>query len=60
MTRKNRTPEEKARRGKMRELMQMSNVSGMNDIQNLFKEVIGEFMENSPDEEQKEELGYST
>jgi hypothetical protein len=60
MTRKNRTPEEKARRGKMRELMQMSNVSGMNDIQNLFKEVIGEFMENSLDEEQKEELGYST
>ncbi|MFR9255095.1 MAG: hypothetical protein ACLVJ6_06015 [Merdibacter sp.] len=36
MTRKNRTPEENARREKIRELLQMTNIS-MDDIQNLFK-----------------------
>ena len=46
MARKNRTPEEKARREKIRELLQMANISSMDDIQNLFKETIAEFMEN--------------
>ena len=45
MARKNRTPEEKARREKIRELLQMSNIGSMKDIQNLFKETIAEFME---------------
>ena len=40
MGRKNRTPEEKARREKIRELLQMANISSMDDIQNLFKETI--------------------
>ena len=40
MARKNRTPEEKARREKIRELLQMANISSMDDIQNLFKETI--------------------
>ena len=35
MARKNRTPEEKARREKIRDLLQMSNVGSMEDIQNL-------------------------
>ena len=59
MSRKNRTPEEKARRAKIRELLQESNISSMEDIQNLFKETIAEFMENGLDAELDEELGYS-
>ena len=45
MARKNRTPEESARREKIRELLQMANIDSMDDIQNLFKETIAEFME---------------
>ena len=59
MVRKKRTPEEKERRAKIRELLQVSNVSSMADIQNLFKETIAEFMENSLDAELDDELGYS-
>ena len=59
MTRKNRTPEENERRGKIRELLQMGGISSMEDIQNLFKETIAEFMENGLDAELDEELGYS-
>jgi len=59
MSRKNRTPEENARRAKIRELLQASNVNSMDDIQNLFKETIAEFMENGLDAELDEELGYS-
>lgn len=39
MAKKNRTPEEKARREKIRELLQMSEISSMDDIQNLFKKL---------------------
>ena len=59
MGRKNRTPEENARRAKIRELLQVSNIGSMEDIQNLFKETIAEFMENGLDAELDEELGYS-
>ena len=59
MARKNRTPEETARRAKIRELLQESNISSMEDIQKLFKETIAEFMENGLDAELDEELGYS-
>ena len=47
MARKNRTPEENTRREKIRELLQMANIGSMDDIQNLFKETIAEFMENA-------------
>ena len=57
--RKNRSPEEQARRAKIRELLQESNISSMADIQELFKETIAEFMENGLDAELDEELGYS-
>ena len=40
MARKNRSPEENERRAKIRELLLSSNVSSMDDIQNLFKETI--------------------
>lgn len=36
MARKNHTSEEKARREKIKELLQMSNVGSMEDIQNRF------------------------
>ena len=59
MARRNRTPEENARRAKIRELLQVGNISSMADIQKLFKETIAEFMENGLDAELDEELGYS-
>lgn len=59
MERKNRSPEENERRRKIRELLQASQVSSMEDIQNLFKETIAEFMENGLNAELDEELGYS-
>ena len=54
-----RSPEEKARREKIRELLQLANVSSMDDIQELFKDTIAEFMENGLDAELEEDLGYS-
>ncbi len=36
MARKKRTPEENARREKIRELLQMANIGSMADIQSLF------------------------
>ena len=59
MSRKNRTPEENERRGKIRELLQLANIGSMDDIQNLFKETIAEIMENGLDAELDDELGYS-
>ena len=54
-SRKNRSPEEQACRAKIRELLQESNVSSMEDIQSLFKE----FMEDGLNAGLDDELGYS-
>ena len=54
---KKRTPEENARRSKIRELLDMSNITSMDDIQNLFKETIAEFMEDGLETELDDELG---
>ena len=59
MGRKNRSPEENERRAKIRELLQARNISSMDDIQNLFKETIAEFMENGLEAELDDKLGYS-
>ena len=59
MARKNRTPEENARREKICELLQMANIGNMDAIQNLFKETVAEFMEDSLEAELDEELGCS-
>lgn len=56
---KKRTPEENARRSKIRELLDMSNITSMDDIQNLFKETIAEFMEDGLETELDDEFGYS-
>ena len=61
MARKNgrqRSPEEAARREKIRELLALSGVEGMEDIQQLFRETIAEFMESGLDAELDEQLGY--
>ena len=39
MARKNRTPEENARREKIRELLQMANIGSLDDIQNAINEI---------------------
>ena len=59
MGRKERSAEEQARRAKIRELLELSQVNSMEDIQKLFKETIAEFMEDGLDAELSEELGYS-
>ena len=62
MARKNgrqRSPEEAARREKIRELLALSGVEGMEDIQQLFRETIAEFMESGLDAELDEQLGYN-
>ena len=53
-----RSPEEAARREKIRELLELSGVEGMEDIQQLFRETIAEFMESGLDAEMDEQLGY--
>ena len=58
MTRRKRSPEENERRAKIRELLLSSNISSMDDIQDLFKETIAEFMENGLEAELDDELGY--
>lgn len=59
MARKKRTTEENVRREKIRELLQLANIGSMDDIQNLFKETIAEFMEDGLEAELDEELGYN-
>lgn len=58
MGRKTRSPEEQARRAKIRELLQASNISSMEDIQSLFRETIAEFMGNGLEAELDESLGH--
>lgn len=40
--------------------MQMVNIGSMDDIQNLSKESIAEFMENGLEAELDEDIGYSS
>ena len=53
-----RSPEEAVRREKIRELLALSGVEGMEDIQQLFRETIAEFVETGLDAEMDEQLGY--
>ena len=39
-SRRKRSPEEQARRDKIRELLHSSGVSSMEDIRNLFKDIV--------------------
>ena len=53
-----RSPEEAARREKIREMLALSGDEGIEDIQQLFRETITEFMESGLDAEMDEQLGY--
>lgn len=55
MTRRKRSAEENERRAKIRELL----LSSMDDIPNLFKETIAEFMESGLEAELDDELGVT-
>ena len=56
--RRGETEEQRARRELISELLSASNVQSMDDIQDLFKETIAEFMQGSLEAELDEELGY--
>ncbi len=59
MTRRKRSPEENERRAKIRELLLSSNISSMDDTQDLFKKTIAEFMESGLEAKLDDELGYA-
>lgn len=56
--RRGETEEQRARRELISELLSASNVQSMDDIHELFKETIAEFMQGSLEAELDEELGY--
>lgn len=58
MGRRKRTEGQQARRALIRELLSAANVQSMDDIQELFKETIAEFVEVSLESELDNELGY--
>ena len=58
MGRRKRTEEQQARRALISELLSVANVQSMDDIQELFKETIAEFVEGSLNSELDTELGY--
>lgn len=59
MPRRKRTPEEIARKEKVRELMQELDINDMSEINALFKEFVGDILENGLEAELDDELGYS-
>lgn len=58
MGRRKRTEKQQARRALISELLSAANVQSMDDIQELFKETIAEFVEGSLNSELDTELGY--
>ena len=56
--RRGETEEQRARRELISELLSVANVQNMDDIRELFKETIAEFMQGSLEVELDEELGY--
>ena len=59
MPKRKRTPEEITRKAKVRELMQELDINDMSDINALFKEFVGDILENGLEAELDDELGYS-
>ena len=57
MPRRKRTPEEIARKEKARELMRELDIHDMSDINALFKEFVGDILENGLEAELDDELG---
>lgn len=59
MSRRKRSPEELARKEKIRELMGELEIKDFADINAFFKEMVGDVLENGLEGELDEELGYS-
>ena len=59
MPRRKRTPEEIARKEKVRELMRELNIHDMSNINALFKEFVGDILGNGLEAELDDDLGYS-
>ena len=53
------SPEQKARRAQLGELMAGAGIKTMEDIQELFKDMIASFVDQGLEGELDEELGYS-
>jgi transposase-like protein len=53
------TPEQKARRAQLGQLMEGAGIKSMEDIQELFKDMIATFVNQGLEGEMEEELGYS-
>ena len=53
------TPEQKARRAQLGQLMEGAGIKSMEDIQELFKDMIATFVNQGLEGELDEELGYS-
>ena len=47
------------RKDKLREFLSLLEVDDMHDLQSLFKEMVGEVLENGLEAELDDELGYS-
>ena len=59
MVTRRKDPERAAKRAKMGALLQELQVNSMQDINDLFKEMVGTFLEHGLEAELEEELGYS-
>ena len=59
MSKRKRTPEELERKAKVRELMQELDCNDMSDINALFKDFVGDILENGLEAELDDELGCS-
>lgn len=59
MGRRNESPEKKQRRALIGEFLKENPLKGMNDINDLVKELISQVLEQGLDGELEEELGYS-
>ena len=53
------TPEQKARRAQLGQLMEGAGIKSMEDIQELFKDMIASFVNQGLEGELDKELGYS-
>jgi putative transposase len=59
MPRRKMSPEERARKEKLRELMSQLDIKNFSDINALFKEMVSDILENGLEAELEDELGYS-
>jgi putative transposase len=59
MAKKKITPERRAQRKKLLEMLQDAGINDVAGVQELFKEMVGTVLENGLEAELEDELGYS-